>query len=82
MRHNAIKQHTCSCCRGEDDDDYDGTGDEIMLSRVTACNTGQSDGSDHYETMHVRRNELDGSDDDRPTSLKGYNRYGEDDGGE
>ena len=26
--------------------------------------------------------ELDGNDDDRPTSLKGYNRYGEDDGGE
>ena len=38
--------------------------------------------TDHHDTMHVGMNELDGSDDDRPTSLKGYNRYGEDDGGE
>ena len=57
-------KHTCSCCSGEDDDEYDGTGDEIMLARVTACSTGQRDGSDHCETMHVSRKELDGNDDE------------------
>ena len=81
-RHKAIKQHTCSCCRGEDDDEYDGTGDEIMLSRVTACNTGQRDGIDHYETVRVSGNKLDGSGDDKLTSagLHCNNRDGEADG--
>ena len=43
--------------------------------------TEQGDGGDHHDTMRVRMNELDGSDDDR-LPLKGYNRYGEADGGE
>ena len=33
--------------------------------------------TDHHDTMHVGMNELDGSDDDRPISLKDYARGNE-----
>ena len=50
----------CKSCGGTTEDGIGGI--------HAAMHTGQRDGIDHYETMHVRRNELDGSDDDRLTS--------------
>ena len=54
---------------------------KIQGSQHERCteDTEQEDGD--HDTMRVRMNELDGSDDDR-LPLKGYNRYGEADGGE
>ena len=44
-------KHTCSCCSGEDDDDYDR---ELGVTIMKPA-------------RHVTRNEPDGSDDDRLT---------------